>query len=143
MTIIKERVRLLVDALRSGEYRQGTGALQRGGKFCCLGVACEVALKNGLIVLRDPGDDDDGNGVEYSCPTDGDIPDSSQGELPRGVVEWFGFDSVDPSLMIPFEHTHNADEMLASELNDTYLFDFEQIAQCFEYTYLGGRNKWQ
>lgn len=30
-------------ALRSGEYKQGGGYLQRDGKFCCLGVLCEIA----------------------------------------------------------------------------------------------------
>lgn len=34
-------------ALRSGEYRQATGALQDDctGGFCCLGVLCDVAMK--------------------------------------------------------------------------------------------------
>lgn len=31
-----------VDALRSGKYQQGAGCLSAEGKFCCLGVACEV-----------------------------------------------------------------------------------------------------
>ena len=31
-----------VDALRSGEYRQGTGWLERGGAYCCLGVLCAI-----------------------------------------------------------------------------------------------------
>lgn len=31
-----------VEALRSGKYEQGTGALNSDGKFCCLGVLCEV-----------------------------------------------------------------------------------------------------
>jgi len=29
-------------ALRSGKYEQGTGALCEDGKYCCLGVLCEV-----------------------------------------------------------------------------------------------------
>lgn len=32
-----------VEALRSGEYKQGENTLLRDGKFCCLGVACVVA----------------------------------------------------------------------------------------------------
>jgi hypothetical protein len=32
-----------VAALRSGEYPQGKDFLQSNGKFCCLGVLCEVA----------------------------------------------------------------------------------------------------
>lgn len=32
-----------VKALRSGEYKQGTGKLNDGqGNFCCLGVLCEI-----------------------------------------------------------------------------------------------------
>ena len=31
-----------VAALRSGEYEQGQGYLQKDGKFCCLGVLCHV-----------------------------------------------------------------------------------------------------
>lgn len=30
-------------ALRSGEYKQGRDSLLRRGRYCCLGVACDVA----------------------------------------------------------------------------------------------------
>jgi hypothetical protein len=48
-----EKKALWVAALRSGEYPQGRDhlATKRGDgtfAFCCLGVACEVAIKNGL-----------------------------------------------------------------------------------------------
>lgn len=32
-----------LDALRSNKYQQGRYFLQRKGKFCCLGVLCEIA----------------------------------------------------------------------------------------------------
>jgi hypothetical protein len=32
-----------VEALRSGKYQQGQGYLQKDGKFCCLGVLCDVS----------------------------------------------------------------------------------------------------
>ncbi len=38
----------LVAALRSGEYRQGQRKLRDGDKFCCLGVATDLACKAGL-----------------------------------------------------------------------------------------------
>lgn len=38
-----------LEALRSGKYEQGRGALLDGGKYCCLGVLCEVA---GLKITR-------------------------------------------------------------------------------------------
>lgn len=37
-----------VAALRSGEYEQGRGYLNRGEQFCCLGVLCEVAITAGV-----------------------------------------------------------------------------------------------
>jgi hypothetical protein len=38
-------------ALRSGEYPQGRGALRnKQGEFCCLGVACDIEEKKGLLV---------------------------------------------------------------------------------------------
>ena len=36
-------------ALRSGEYKQGKYALNSDRGFCCLGVACDVAMKMGLV----------------------------------------------------------------------------------------------
>ena len=32
-----------VEALRSGEYEQGTGQLRKDNAYCCLGVACDVS----------------------------------------------------------------------------------------------------
>jgi|TARA_R110000765_G_scaffold340353_1_gene430437 hypothetical protein len=34
-----------VAALRSGEYDQGTDGLQTEGGYCCLGVACDLYMK--------------------------------------------------------------------------------------------------
>ena len=42
-----------IEALRSGEYEQGTGHLNVGRSFCCLGVACEVASKHSVEVVLD------------------------------------------------------------------------------------------
>lgn len=35
-----------VEALRSGEYKQGRGSLCKGDSYCCLGVLCEVLMKD-------------------------------------------------------------------------------------------------
>lgn len=37
-------------ALRSGEYKQCSDMLQNGDSFCCLGVACVIAEKHGVLV---------------------------------------------------------------------------------------------
>jgi hypothetical protein len=43
---------LWVKALRSGKYSQGRDSLQTEGGYCCLGVACVVAEKEGISVRR-------------------------------------------------------------------------------------------
>ena len=38
---------LWVNALRSGEYRQTKGYLKKSSGFCCLGVLCDLSIKDG------------------------------------------------------------------------------------------------
>lgn len=58
-----------LEALRSGDYDQGTGSLCRDGRYCCLGVLCEVM---GIASVRH---EDNGERVYYvECPTsDGSV----------------------------------------------------------------------
>jgi hypothetical protein len=41
------------DALESGKYPQGKFALNRGGKFCCLGVLSDVAADEGIVTRKE------------------------------------------------------------------------------------------
>jgi hypothetical protein len=45
-----------LEALRSGEYKQGQGCLRKstseGDKFCCLGVLTDIVIKNNLAPLH-------------------------------------------------------------------------------------------
>lgn len=50
MINLTEPQKELVSALRSGEYKQGKFYLEKDNKFCCLGVACKVAQKNGIKI---------------------------------------------------------------------------------------------
>jgi hypothetical protein len=43
LTELTEPQQKWVNALRSGKYEQCTGALTKDGKYCCLGVACEIS----------------------------------------------------------------------------------------------------
>lgn len=52
MALNREKVGKWIEALRSGRYQQGNGYLNRAGKFCCLGVACESEGLEGR--MRDP-----------------------------------------------------------------------------------------
>ena len=40
--MLTKNQQLWVDALRSGDYKQGQGALKINGTYCCLGVASDV-----------------------------------------------------------------------------------------------------
>lgn len=75
--IVKNR-KLWTDALRSGEYQQCTGVLRDADQgFCCLGVACDVAVKHGvemLVSIR-------GGNYEY---------DDSWSSLPTKARAWLG-----------------------------------------------------
>lgn len=72
----KEVMELWVDALRSGEYEQGVHNLCKEGKFCCLGVLCELYNKNNEEKLR-IGEED--GAVTY---------DDYSGMLPHRVQGW-------------------------------------------------------
>lgn len=47
--VVKE---LWLAALRSGEFEQGRGYLNRHDRLCCLGVLCEVAIGSGEEVKK-------------------------------------------------------------------------------------------
>lgn len=44
-----EAVKKWVAALRSGEFKQGSKRLKDDDKYCCLGVACVLAKREGVI----------------------------------------------------------------------------------------------
>jgi len=71
----KEARELWAQALESGEYERGVGQLavvneDNTRSFCCLGVACELAIKHGII----EGYDDDDETLDHYLT----------------VVEWLG-----------------------------------------------------
>lgn len=47
-----------VAALRSGRYKQGRSRLRKkDDTFCCLGVACDLLIQDGLLPPWEEGDD--------------------------------------------------------------------------------------
>ena len=115
---IKER---WVEALRSGKYEQGTGTLTTGsGRYCCLGVLCDLAVADGAIeppTLVEAGDD--GDRLAYRNETE---------HLPRAVQLWAGLDQDSPEV-------HDPDEDYWKELvglNDDVGLTFHEIADLIE-----------
>ena len=90
------RIQLLIDALKSDKYAQGTGVLNRNNEgYCCLAIACEVAIESGLNVekkfvcdltpeqlIEQDAEEVDKNSIAY---------DKYVYYLPPSVQEWFGF----------------------------------------------------
>lgn len=54
----QKKIRLMkrwIAALRSGKYEQGKGGLFRDGKYCCLGVLCDISKKEFGLEKREEG----------------------------------------------------------------------------------------
>lgn len=113
------RIRKFVAALRSGAYEQGQGQLRLNGKFCCLGVACDVYAQD----HEDPT-------VKWDGPMFFAGQSNSEYALPRAVQVWYGFTVADPKL------TH----LSAAACNDSCGYGFAEIAECFEGRYLSGES---
>ena len=108
-------IKLWHDALLSGEYPQGKGYLNKNDKYCCLGVACEVAIKNGIKLKKGSF-----NGrISYN---------SSFYGWPIEIKRWLSYKKrglIDEK----GKHEHPID------LNDIKEYTFKQIAAAIKRTY--------
>src|SRR6185436_2770967 len=124
-----------VAALLSGEYEQATGFLntkEADGKerFCCLGVACDLAMKAGVELSKEKSK----IGTFYAFWYGG--WHNTNGELPTPVQEWLGM-TEDPGcariVHVPKyypskKHPEYKKEFCTlTELNDNG-YTFEEIA---------------
>lgn len=115
----------LVRRLRSGEYVQGNGHLKKDDTYCCLGVACEMAVEAGVtqrFTTYRPGVA--GYGPNGSA--------TSIAALPPAVREWLGFSSGYGTTVIgrPDQDEFDSPYELAG-LNDNGM-PFDQIADVIE-----------
>ena len=109
----KSRLRLLVAALRSGEYTQARGRLKTDNGYCCLGVACDV-------FYQETGR---GEWENVNLNTGAWLFGYSGTSLPHVVQDWYGL-----------PHTElNSGSMVS--LNDGLKWNFDQIADEIEETY--------
>lgn len=121
----------LLEALRSGQYQQGDSYLHYRDTFCCLGVSCELGIKAGIIPESAPADSD-GYVYRYAGEAHG---------LPDKMQDWANLDSLgeftsDAPLFIDEDETHEEGdgfhEVTLADLNDTYGFNFAEIADFIE-----------
>lgn len=101
-----------VEALRSDKYRQTTDALRRGERFCCLGVLCDLAVKDGIVTQYV----DEYHHYYYA---------DQDAVLPAKVIEWAGVPDSDPDV------TCNGEATTLANLNDNGK-SFAEIADLIE-----------
>lgn len=126
--------REFVDALRSGKYMQGSGALKTDMGMCCLGVLCDIS-KTGEW-KRELDD----MSYAYFQPN-GKSCEANLFHLDM-VADWAGLgeDASDNgrNLVIPYAQEapvpspRDTAPTCFTELNDMYGFTFAQIADIFE-----------
>lgn len=137
----KERIRKFAHVLRTTKKQQGVGKLIRylspwKKEYCCLGIACELAIKDGLKL------DQTKKTIEYYGASSevvmlfGSSRDETYSVLPTEVMRYFGFTDDDPTLRVS-----GWDISTATDLNDERRYSFEQIADAFERTYLRDNNE--
>jgi hypothetical protein len=117
----KEIADVWVQALRSGEYEQGKHSLNEKGKFCCLGVLCEIALKDNVVEKKVFTFLDDDDSIEETVRYDG-----SSAFLPERVQDWAGMKS-DSGL-------YDYNQPSLTQMNDSD-FEFDVIADFIEENY--------
>lgn len=119
-----ENITKWVEALRSGDYKQGKGALRDiNGNYCCLGVACEIS---GVVTLRERED--------HPIPlyvSNTDENDVSASILPAAVKDWLGIDFGNPDVADDHGRVHTL-----ATWNDVEEADFDKIADLIELAYL-------
>lgn len=100
-----------VAALRSGNYIQGHGTLSKNNLYCCLGVLCDLAVKEGICKIQPNGLG--GESIQY---------DNNRSFLPDSVMKWAELDDYSPSI--------NGVDL--SNINDSGSHTFNDIADLIE-----------
>ncbi len=106
-----------VTALRSGQYRQGTGQLRQDDKFCCLGVLCN------LHAQAHPG-------IAAAQKTTG-LYMGQLYLLPKEVVKWAGMKSDIGNYTVP-----NGDYHTLAIDNDHFGKSFNDLASVIEHNWV-------
>jgi hypothetical protein len=137
----RQHLRNWVQALRSGEYVQTRNELRSvNGGLCCLGVACEVAIRDGLNLRVEQAMAKYRYTDVLGC--------ASTTSLPASVREWYGGVNCEVRVLVPWvlvravsrtgygAHGNGGQFSTGMNLNDEWRLTFDQIADCVEYTYL-------
>lgn len=108
-----------IEALESNKYEQGDSQLKTSsGKFCCLGVACDLLVKKGVV------EEYIHNDTSYYK-----MPDEVSGDyevLSKGIAEYLGIER-NPDIKVEDEY-YGPDYVDIATLNDEGM-TFPEIAK--------------
>jgi hypothetical protein len=124
-----------IEKLRSGEYNQGAEFLAKDGNFCCLGVLCEIAVEDGVVVRSTTEDYPDEDTVVAYIPPGQTEGHREYSTLPVAVMNWAGLDSTNPTVVLPNTDDDDEEELNSwniSDVNDDLGRDFNEIADIIE-----------
>jgi hypothetical protein len=120
---------LWVQWLRDNADKQGNGALNRNGEFCCLGGLCELAVAAGVagVFLSD-------STLSIYGPIDTEPNDEGRDGwadalLPQVVSEWAGLGIEHNPIVLAGDVPTG---VALTELNDEWELNFHQIADLIE-----------
>lgn len=126
-----------INALRSGDFPQTRFKLADDGGYCCLGVLCEIAEQD-QVVIKTQTDDGSTCYTSKVDPNDRDIS-----VPPLAVASWADLGGPNPVFRMPVDGFDNGtyDPMdlvngkamtSLADLNDNHKFNFEEIADIIE-----------
>lgn len=122
--VVRERRERWIAALRSGDYERGHGALKRDGKYCCLGVACEVYRQ-----MTGKGSWEQKSEEDTVFKAEDDL--EAKSFLPIEVSQFFGINSRGAHFHFTVSKGERQFGCLTS-MNDSGLFTFADIADFIE-----------
>jgi hypothetical protein len=111
--------------LRSGKFPQTTGVLRNGNGYCCLGVLCDLYSRDTGVEWWDTG-----------CG--GFAMHGADSVLPYAVEQWAGLTHEHGGYVAVSksydegENTIVDHSLSLTELNDSWEYDFKQIADVIE-----------
>lgn len=112
---------LWLEALRSKQYSQTKGKLKTEDGYCCLGVLCDLYLKEHSKEWKSSDFIEEDEVLSYEIDSCDTLP-------PESVIEWAELPCDNPGVMIE-ERDYVTD---LSELNDSLNKNFEEIAAYIE-----------
>ena len=127
-----------IDALRSGNYEQGSEKLRNVSGYCCLGVLCDLYAQEYNTEWEFMGYEDESN----PQPTDYWYFEGQSEFLPESVMEWAGLKTNNPQVRVEpqvrFEVEDNEDEdnshyedALIANVNDSG-YTFNDLSKIIE-----------